>query len=173
MQSRLDTLACDLATAINTVQTSGYDLNGNLSTGVNLFTPPPASGVGAAASFAVALTDPLLIAASSDGTAGSNGNAELMYALRNQNIVSGQTPTDYYSGIVFDVGNVTANASADQSASTLVLQQLNNQRAAVSGVSLDEEAANMVRYQQAYGASAQIISTINSMMQTVINMKNS
>jgi len=43
----------------------------------------------------------------------------------------------------------------------------------VSGVSLDEEAANMMRYQQAYAASAEVISTINSMLQTVINMKSS
>jgi flagellar hook-associated protein 1 len=173
IQSRLDTLAASLATSLNTVQTSGYDLNGNLATGVDLFSPPPVSGTGAAASLAVSITDPLLIAASSDGTVGSNGNAELMYALRNQGIVSGQTPTDYYSGIVFDVGNATANASAEQSASALVLQQLNSQRSAISGVSLDEEAANMIRYQKAYAASAQVISTINSMMQTVINMKSS
>jgi flagellar hook-associated protein 1 FlgK len=55
----------------------------------------------------------------------------------------------------------------------LVLQQLNDQRASISGVSLDQEAANLVRYQQAYSASAQVISAINSMMQTVINMKTS
>ena len=63
----------------------------------------------------------------------------------NQAIIAGQSPTNYYSGIVFSVGNDTANAAAEQSASALVLQQLNDQRAAISGVSLDEEAANMVR----------------------------
>jgi len=179
IQKQLDTLAADLANAVNAVQTAGYDLNGN-PTGavdlngnpqapVNLFNPPPATG--AAASLSVAITDPSLIAASSDGTEGNNANAEALYALRNQAVINGQSPTDYYSGIVFNVGNASANANAEQSASSLVLQQLNDQRSSVSGVSLDEEAANMVRYQQAYSASAQIISTINSMMQTVINMK--
>ena len=52
----------------------------------------------------------------------------------------------------------------------LVLQQLNDQRAAISGVSLDEEAANMVRYQNAYTASAQVITAINDMMNATINM---
>jgi flagellar hook-associated protein 1 FlgK len=118
----------------------------------------------------VAITNPALIAASSDGTVGSNGNAEAMYALNNQAFVGGQTPTDYYSGIVFNVGNATANASAEQSASALALQQLNDQRSSVSGVSLDQEAANMVQYQDAYQASAQVITTINDMMYTVINM---
>ena len=167
-QTQLDTLAAGLANAVNTVQDGGYDLNGNK--GTNLFTPPPANGVGAAASLSVAITDPALIAASSDGTAGSNGNAEKMYALSTQGIISGQTPTDYYSGIVFNIGNATANALAEQNASTQVLQQLNDQRAAVSGVSLNEEAANLVQYQDAYQASAQVITAIDNLMNAVVQM---
>jgi flagellar hook-associated protein 1 FlgK len=168
IQTQLDTLASGLANAVNSVQATGFDLNGNA--GTNLFNPPPASGPGAAASLSVAITDPALIAASSDGTSGSNGNAEALYALRNQGVVNGQSPTAYYSSIVFNVGSASANANAEQSASSLVLQQLNDQRSSVSGVSLDEEAANMVRYQQAYSASAQVITAINDMMNAVINM---
>jgi flagellar hook-associated protein 1 len=168
IQTQLDTLAAGLANAVNTVQAGGFDLNGNA--GTNLFNPPPVSGVGAAAGLSVAVTDPSLIAASSDGTAGSNGNAEAMYALGNQGVISGQNPTDYYSNIVFNVGNDVSNASAEQSASASVLRQLNDQLSSVSGVSLDEEAANMVQYQDAYQASAQVITTINDMMYTVVNM---
>ena len=170
IQNQLDALAAGLANAVNTVQAGGFDLNG--VAGTNLFNPPLA-GPGAAASLSVAITDPALIAASSDGTAGSNGNAEAMYALGNQAVISGQSPTDYYSGIVFNVGNAVSNSSAEQNASSLVLQQLNDQRASISGVSLDQEAANMVQYQHAYSAAAQIISTINTMMSDVINMKTS
>jgi len=172
IQSQLDTLAAGFANAVNTVQTSGYDLNGNKATTTDLFTPPTGT-TGAAANLSVAITDPAFIAASSDGTAGSNGNAENLYALRNQSLVNGQSPTDYYSSIVFNVGNAASSANSQQSASNLVLQQLNDQRSSVSGVSLDQEAANMVKYQQAYDASAEVITTINSMMQTVINMKTS
>ena len=172
IQSQLDTLAASFANAVNSVQTSGYDLNGNAATTTDLFTPPTGT-TGAAANLSVAITDPALIAASSDGTAGSNGNAENLYALRNQSVVNGQSPTDYYSSIVFNVGNAVASANSQQSASNLVLQQLNDQRSSVSGVSLDQEAANMMRYQQAYDSSAEVVSTINSMMQTVINMKTS
>jgi flagellar hook-associated protein 1 FlgK len=168
IQNQLDTLAAGLTNSVNAVQVSGFDLNGNA--GTDLFDPPPASGTGAAASLSVAITDPSLIAASSDGTTGSNGNAEAMYALSTQPIISGQDPSDYYSGIVFNVGNATANAQAEQTASGLVLQQLNDQVASVSGVSLDEEAANMVQYQDAYSASAQVVTTINDMMYTTIQM---
>jgi len=168
IQTQVDTLAAGLANAVNTVQTGGFDLNGN--TGADLFTLPPAGGTGAAAGLSVAINNPALIAASSDGTVGSNGNAEAMYALNSQPLISGQSPTDYYSGIVFNVGNATANATAEQNASSLVLQQLNDQRSTISGVSLDEEAANLVQYQQAYSASAQVITAINDMMYAVINM---
>jgi flagellar hook-associated protein 1 FlgK len=167
-QNQLNTLASGLANAVNGLQDGGFDLNGN--PGTNLFNPPAVSGVGAAANLSVAITDPSLIAASSDGTPGSNGNAEAMYALNSQPVVDGQSPTDYYSGIVFDIGNDASNATAEQSASGLVLQQLNDQRAAVSGVSLDEEAANMVQYQDAYSASAQVITAINDMMYATIQM---
>jgi len=168
IQNQLDTLAANLANAINGVQTAGYDLNGDK--GTNLFNAPPASDTGAAGTLSVAITDPSLIAASSDGTVGSNGNAEAMYALSNQSFIQNQTPTDYYSNIVFNVGNAASNANAEQSASSVVLQQLNDQRSSVSGVSLDQEAANMMQYQQAYAASAQVITAINDMMYDVINM---
>jgi flagellar hook-associated protein 1 FlgK len=168
IQQQLDTLAGGLATAVNTVQAEGFDLNGNV--GTNLFNAPPANNVGAAASLSVAITNPSLIAASSDGTAGSNGNAEVMYALGSQNIIDGENPSDYYSNIVFNVGNAASNASAEQTASSGILQQLNDQNSAVSGVSLDEEAANMISYQNAYQASAQVITTVNDMMYAVINM---
>ncbi|HUO13793.1 MAG TPA: flagellar hook-associated protein FlgK [Verrucomicrobiae bacterium] len=168
IENQLDTLAAGIANAVNGVQAQGYDLSGNA--GTDLFTAPPANGSGSAASMSVAITDPSLIAASSDGTQGSNGNANAMYALSNQAIVDGQSPTDYYAGMVSNVGNAVSNATAEQTASNQVLQQLNDQRASVSGVSLDEEAANMIQYQQAYAASAQVISAINSMMYDVINM---
>ena len=167
-EQQLDTLAAGMANAINQVQKAGFDLNG--AAGTNLFNPPPATTTGAAASLSVAITNPALLAASSDGTAGSNGNAEALYALNSQAIISGQSPTSFYSGIVSSVGNSTANANAEQSASAMALQQLNDQRAAVSGVSLDEEAANMLKFQQAYAASAQVVTTINDMMNAVINM---
>jgi flagellar hook-associated protein 1 FlgK len=168
IKSQLDTLAAGLATAVNGVQANGFDLNG--VKGTNLFNPPPAGGTGAAASLSVAITDPALIAASSDGSAGSNGNAQALYALGGQGIIAGQSPADYYSSVVFNVGNDASNAAAEQSASASVLQQLNDQRSSVSGVSLDEEAANLVRYQNAYAASAQVVTTINDMLYTTINM---
>jgi len=166
--SNLDTLAAGLATALNTTNQAGFDLNGNA--GGNLFVPPPAGVTGAAAGMAVAITDPSLIAASSDGSPGSNGNVNVLSAVQNQVIANGQNASDYYSNVVFNVGNEVSNSSAELSSAQLTLQQLQNQRGSISGVSLDEEAANLIQYQQAYEAAARVVDTVSQMLDTVINM---
>ena len=135
-----------------------------------MFVPPPAGGVGAAAALSVAIADPALLAASSDGTSGSNGNVDVLSAVHDQAVVAGQKPLDFYSRMVFQVGSDTANASADLTASSLILQQLEDQRASVSGVSLDEEAANIVRYQTAYQAAARVVTTVNDMLDAAVNL---
>jgi len=171
-QSSLDNLAAGLISAVNKQQTSGYDLNGG--SGVDFFTPfmPSASGsnAGAAATMAVAINEPEQVAASSDGTEGDNGNATALADLQNQPIVAGQTAGDYYSNLIDQVGNNVSNASSEQEAVGLVLQQLTNQRSSVSGVSLDEEAANLVLYQRAYEASARVISVVDELNQATIDM---
>ena len=164
--SSLDTLASGIANAVNTTSTAGFDANGN--PGVDFFVPP-AAGPGAAANLAVAITDPSLVAASSDGTAGSNGNANALAALANQNIVGGQTPTDYYANLVAQIGNDASNAQTQQQSESLVLQQLQDQRGSVSGVSLNEEAANLIQYQNAYQAAAQLAGIIDQLTQSLIN----
>jgi flagellar hook-associated protein 1 FlgK len=164
--SSLDALASGLATALNSANAAGFDLNANV--GGVLFTP--VVGTGSAANISVAITDPALIAASSDGSAGSNGNLANLSAVQSQAIISGTTPTTYYSNIVFSVGNDVSNGTAELKSSQMVLQQLQDQRGSISGVSLDEEAANMTRYQQAYDAAARIVTTVNQMLETVINM---
>jgi len=159
--SNLDTLAAGLANGLNTANQQGFDLNGNA--GGNLFVAPPASGQGAASGMAVQITDPALIAASSDGTPGSNGNLAVLSAVQNQPVAGGQTPTDYYSNIVYAVGNDVSNGASELSSSQSILNQLQDQRGSISGVSLNEEAANMVQYQNAFNAAAQIVTTINDM----------
>jgi len=119
----------------------------------------------------VQITDPTLIAASSDPTApGSNGNLAALSAVHDQPVVAGQTPTDYYSSIVFGVGNDLSSNSAELSSARLILTQLQDQRGSISGVSLNEEAANMVQYQNAFDAAARVVTTINELLATVINM---
>jgi flagellar hook-associated protein 1 len=165
--TQLDTLASQFATSFNAQHVAGFDAAGN--TGGNFFTPPAAVS-GAAANFSVAITNPSLIAASSDGSAGSNGNLEQLIAIRNQQLPSGANPMDMYSNLVLQVGNLGASAQAGVTASDLSVRQLTDQRSAVSGVSLDEESTNMIKYQRAYQAAARIVTTVDEMTQSVLNM---
>jgi flagellar hook-associated protein 1 FlgK len=166
--NQLDTLASGLSTTLNGIHQSGFDLSG--APGGNLFTIPPVGVTGAAASISVAITDPALIAASSDGNPGSNGTIAALYNVRGQAVASGQNPFDYYASLVFNVGNGVATATAESKASAQTLQQLTDQRNSISGVSLDEEAANLLRYQNAYQAAAKVITTINDLTQAAVNL---
>jgi flagellar hook-associated protein 1 len=165
---QLDQLAAGFANAVNSANTQGYDLNGNQ--GGNIFASPPAGGTGAAAAMQLAITDPSLIAASSDGTAGSNGNLANLSAVASANVVNGETPINAYSDLVFQIGSTVSNTSADADASGQILQQLQDERGSISGVSLDEEAANMVQYQTAYQAAARVVSTVNSLLLDAVNL---
>lgn len=168
VQNSLDTLAAGLANALNSAHHNGFDLAGN--GGGDLFVAPPASGQGAASSMAVAITDPTLIAASSDGSPGSNGNVAALLAVHDQGIAAGQPPADYYANLVFAIGSDVSNGAAQQDAASLILGQLQDQRGSISGVSLDEEAANLVQYQRAYDAAARVVTSINEMLDAAVNL---
>jgi flagellar hook-associated protein 1 FlgK len=164
----LDTLASDLANTFNTAHGEGFDLKGNA--GADFFVAPPVDGKGAAISFAVNIADPSLLAASSDGTAGSNGNVNNLIAVRGQRNANGNTPLDQYAGIAFNIGSRIANANTELNASELIGQQLSDQRGALSGVSLDEEAADLVRFQRAYEAAARVLTVISDMTEVSVNL---
>jgi flagellar hook-associated protein 1 FlgK len=165
---QLDALASGLTTALNTAHRAGSDLSG--TPGGDFFVPSPAGGAGAAGAMQVAVTDPAKLAASSDGSSGSNGNVSNLLAVGQQAVASGQKATEFYASLVFGLGSSVANAQSESEASNAILQQLQEQRGSVSGVSLDEEAANMVRFQQAFEAAARVVTTISEMLNTVIQM---
>ena len=165
--SQLDTLANQFATAFNAAQAKGFDQNGNA--GQNFFTIP-ATVAGSAGVISMAITDPTLIAASSDGTAGSNGNLANLSAVQTTSLLNGQTPTASYANLVYQVGSLISNASAESSATAQSLLQLNNQLSSVSGVSIDEESTNLITYQTAYEAAARVISTVQALFAVTMTM---
>jgi flagellar hook-associated protein 1 FlgK len=116
---------------------------------------------------AMAITDPSKIAASSDGTQGDNANALAMANIQDQAVVNGETATDFYSNLVSTVGNHVSSATDEQEAVGLVLTQLQNQRSDISSVSLNEEAANLICYQRAYEAAAEVVAAINDITNEV------
>ncbi|HEX7490705.1 MAG TPA: flagellar hook-associated protein FlgK [Candidatus Limnocylindrales bacterium] len=80
-----------------------------------------------------------------------------------------QTTSDFYASIVGKVGTESSQAQQMSSNQQLVVDQLNNRVSSASGVSLDEEATDMVRFQHAYQAAARVITTMDEMLNTLIN----
>jgi len=83
---------------------------------------------------------------------------------------SGQSPAQTYASLVFQVGNDTSNAGTQSTAIGQNLLQLTNQQSSVSGVSINEETTNLIRFQTAYEAAARIVSTIQQLNTVTLNM---
>ncbi len=168
VMSSLDSIASGLANSINSVSKAGTDLNGN--PGGALFTVPSGGSAGAALSIGVAISDPSKIAGSLDGSTGDNSNINAMLAVQNQAIVNGQTPLNAYSNLVFQVGNDVSTAQSESTSAQAMVQQLQNQIGSVSGVSINEESVNLVQYERAYQAAAQVSSVIDTLTAEAINL---
>jgi flagellar hook-associated protein 1 FlgK len=80
-----------------------------------------------------------------------------------------QTITDFYAGLVGKIGTASSQANEMQANQQLVVDQVNSQISQVSGVSLDEEATDMIKFQHAYQAAARVITTMDEMLNTLIN----
>ncbi len=101
---------------------------------------------------------------------GDNSNALMLGKVANLGVLDGGVTNTgrAYSQLVGQVGGAGALANDDLTTQTAVYSQAMSSQQSVSGVNLDEEAANLVRYQQAYQASAQVISTANSIFNALL-----
>ena len=118
--------------------------------------------------------DSFTVALNKDG-ASDNRNGQILLNLQTKSTVGvydskvGTSITGAYSSLIERVGAVTSQAELDVKATTAVLKQATDSRDSVSGVNLDEEAANLVKFQQYYNASAQVISIARDTFDTLIN----
>ena len=167
LQQTLDQLATQFGTAVNAAQAQGYALTGQPGTGMFSLTSGQA---GEAASIRLSLKEPSGIALSSDGSRGSSGNLAALLSVQSTTLPGGATPTDTYAGLVQAIGTASAGAETQAIATNGSMSQLVAQQSSESGVSVDEETTNLLRYQQAYSAAAQVINTLNSLFSVVMNM---
>jgi flagellar hook-associated protein 1 FlgK len=165
----LDDIAWTMANEVNARHQMGIDASGN--PGGDLF-EAGASVTGAAAAFAVSagvLADPRRIVAASASV--SNGAARDLAALRDAR-VGGASATlhDAWGQLVYRVGGDTASAQRAQQGRQQVMDQLTRLREAASGVSLDEEASSLMRYQRAYEANARYFAVINDVLEVLMGL---
>lgn len=168
----LDVLAAGVRDAVNAVQTAGVDLDGNATAAVPLFS---GTGLGSAArTIAVALTDPRRLAAAlpTEVASSGNGNARALAALRTTPLAAlgSVTATGYVAGEVGRLGTAVSDAGDRAAAAGKFADHLDAERASVSGVNLNEELTNLLRYQHAFQASAQVISVVNQTLDDLVHL---
>jgi flagellar hook-associated protein 1 FlgK len=147
------------------------DIAGGAAAGDRFLIRPTRS---ASADVSMLLGNPREIAAAASAAApapGDNSNALLLANLQVAQTMENATTSfqGAYGQLVGELGTQTRSAQINSDAQAALLSQAQQSRDAVSGVNLDEEAANLLRFQQAYQAIAQVISVADSTFQTLLS----
>jgi flagellar hook-associated protein 1 len=175
-QQQLTAIAQQLATQVNAGHQAGFDVNGvpgepmfddgsgNLPVTVSTIT---------AGNINLRITDPLKVAAASvdpaligGAVSADSNNADAMYQQR----LSDTGADTKYRKMIVAMGVETATAASNLGTQSVVSGQVDSYRDSVAGVSIDEEMTNMLQFQHAYSAAGQLVSTINSMLDDLMNM---
>jgi flagellar hook-associated protein 1 FlgK len=177
----LDQLARGLMTAVNGAHATGYGRGTPAPTGINFFMGNSAStmaldltdaSAGAPAGSSPDVNNIATAAGPPPPSPGDNSVALQIASLvdRTRADLDGLSVADFYTRMVAGIG-VDINAADNVvSAQELVLSQLEAQRNAVSGVSLDEEMTNLIKYQRAFDAAARVVATADEMFQSILSM---
>jgi flagellar hook-associated protein 1 len=169
LRTDLDTLASQLISQVNAIHRSGFGLSG--TTGADLFTGTRAADIGVNQAL---LEDPSLLQISGvSGAAGDNQVGLALAQLADAPLagLGNQTFSENYAHTVAVVGQALWSINSALGDQEVVQKMLSRQRDAVSGVSLDEEMTDLIKYQQAFQASARLITTVDEMLDTVVNLK--
>jgi flagellar hook-associated protein 1 len=170
---RLDTLAFELADAVNTLHADGYDLNGNTGQDFFAFSTPPVGVAGAASALIIdpaVAADSSRIAAAEADLPGDNRVARELANLRDAGVLDGGTATltDGWSQLVYRVGRDVQSAQDERAVRAEIVSQVETLRDQVSGISLDEEAMQLMKFQRAYEANARFFRVIDQTLETLM-----
>ena len=165
----LNSLATELISQVNAIYSSGYDLDGN--TGGTFFSGTNASDISVTSTL---LNDPSKLQAS--GVAGAAGDNQVALALgqlanTKQAGLGNQTFAENYNATVTALGSSLSSVNNQLDEQNVVQNMLQTQRSSVSGVSIDEEMTDLVKFQKAFQAAARLVTTISDMLDEVVNLK--
>lgn len=155
--------------------------NGDVVDGVQLsMAGAPAAGdsflirptVNGATAFSTLITDPAKLAAAGSTAAGDNSNVLALAGLQTRNLVAGDTTSfqGAYGQLVSQVGNKTRELEVTSVAAGGLLTEATQTLQSESGVNLDEEATNLLRYQQAYQAAAKVMDIASKLFDTLLSL---
>lgn len=175
--------------AISAPQIVDRDDAALLATSVILFTAPNTYSINGAGAFAYTSGDPIVINGSqftitgmpqtgdqftlesNAGGFGDNGNGLLLGQIQTQGLLRGGTASinDNYGRLIANVGTRTSQIHSNLGAQNVILANIEDEVSSRSGVNLDEEAARLIQFQQAYQALAQIVSVASTLFDTLLD----
>jgi flagellar hook-associated protein 1 FlgK len=173
--STLDTIANTLIVQTNALQAGGTDVNGVTQTGgvgLDGSTGKPFFSGTDASDIAVVVTAPQIAAASATGVPGDNSNALKIVAMADDATLTplaGATLSGAYSQLVTTIGSDAQSAQRANTNAGVLVDSLTSRRDSVSGVSLDEEMTNLVKFQQGYQAASRALNAIDDLLSTLID----
>ncbi|RMG47393.1 MAG: flagellar hook-associated protein FlgK [Acidobacteria bacterium] len=172
-RDRLDAFATAVIEEFNAAHRAGFDLDGQ--PGLALFLPDPPGARPAAAievNTSVADDPRRVAAASAAGEPGNNENALALAGLRESTPagLGGQTLLEAASALVGEIGRDAATADLSRQASASIVSSFESRRQEVSGVSLDEEAANLARWEQSFQAAARFMKVVNDVTEVALQI---
>lgn len=171
VQSKLDRLVFDVAVAVNAQHAAGFGQDG--LSGRNLF-DVPASADGAARAIRLSADvagNPAAIAAAADAASapGGSANAAALSEVWNTPLSGGRTAAEAYGDIVGGIGQRRSAVAQAVETQAAIREQIQAMREAVSGVSLDEEMVALTKYQRAYQAAGRVLTTVDELLQDLLN----
>jgi flagellar hook-associated protein 1 FlgK len=166
--ARLDAFALGVANQVNTQHAAGYGLDG--VTGRQLFDVSGGDARSLKVSSQVAGNPNAIAASGSAATVpGGSDNAVALSRLALSPAVGGRSPAEAYSDLIGDVGQRKRSAADNLVIRDAVAAQMEAMRESTSGVSLDEEMVALTKYQRAYEAAAKVITTVDQLLEELMN----
>jgi flagellar hook-associated protein 1 FlgK len=169
----LDDIAAALVAEVNAAHNTGTNPLG--ATGVDFFDAAGTTASSIGLSAAVLADAGAIAAGTPDGTggyrAGATDVALTLAGLRETSVGSlGATLPNFYAGLVSDVGQAVRSTQDAAEARRILSDAADMRRQSLSGVAVDEELVQMIEFQTAYQAAARIVTTVDEMLQTLLNV---
>src|SRR5680860_127189 len=178
LQGKYDTLAKGIVEAVNKLHQGG--ITGNGDSGISFF--DSAKLTASAISLDSVITGNINNIVTGDGNSGDGGIATAISSLStgwsslsvtsqaDNKLIYGSSLGDYYGATVAKLGVDTQQANRMKAGEDVLLTNVMNQRESNSGVSLDEEMTNLIKFQKSYSAAARMVTMMDDMLSTIMNM---
>ncbi|MCK4467592.1 MAG: flagellar hook-associated protein FlgK, partial [Desulfobacterales bacterium] len=168
----LDDLAAALVEKVNEQHQKGYDINQNLGEDFFVFDIDPEVEEARYMKVSADIIADVNKIAASETVNGDGGNAVSMNTIKDELTMNDgkSTFSSYYSSLVAQVGQDVAYVNRSFDHHTNLMTQLTNRREGISGVSIDEEMMNLIRYQTGYNASARLFVAAQELADTLLNL---